>query len=171
MVQFADNLESALSEAVAVPGVVEAVQEQKQLLWSPRIVHLRADITGLDDAIIHFGLLQSNPLPDYQFLHDQGGLAIDTWVAPFGALRIDQIFFLCAYSSLPHASTRVARLAGLSLGIASPGDEFKRWLTTFPLSRQGEWVAWCVEIDMRYNSEKMKAVEIVLSEENMLLLK
>src|SRR5579872_502422 len=135
MVQFADNLENTITEAP---------QEQEQLLWLPRIVHIRADITGLDDATIHFGLLQSNPLPNFQFLLAQGGQVINSWVAPFGALRIDQIFFLYAWSSVPHASNKVIQHAGLSFGIATPGNDDKRCLTTFPISRQGRWVAWCV---------------------------
>lgn len=158
MVQFADNLEIAITDAV---------QEQEQPLWRPRIVHVRADITGLDDATIHFGLLKSNPTVNFQLLLAQDYSGLDAWLAPFGALRIDQIFFLIAWGNMPRVSSRVARLSGLSLGIASPGDNYKRWLTTFPLSRQGKLVAWCVEIDMRSESGKMGVMEIVLAEGNM----
>ncbi|MEO8971303.1 MAG: hypothetical protein ABI406_06860 [Ktedonobacteraceae bacterium] len=161
MVQFADNLEMVITEAV---------QEQGQPLWLSRIVHIRADITGLDDATINFALLKSNPLASFQLLLAQDCSISEAWLAPFCALRIDQIFFLYAWSSARHASPRVARLSGLSLGIATPGDDCKRWLTTFPMSRQGKLVAWCVEIDMRRAGENVEAVEIVLDEGNMLLL-
>lgn len=158
MVQFADNLEIAITEAV---------QEQGQPLWRPRIVHVRADITDLDDATIYFGLLKSEPLANFELLLAQDCQVAEAWLTPFCALRIDQIFFLYAWKSASHASPRVARLSGLSLGIATPGDDYKRWLTTFPLSRQGKLVAWCVEIDMRNKDGRMDAMEIVLSEGNM----
>lgn len=161
MVQFADNLESATTEAV---------QEQEQPLWRPRIVHLRADITELDDATIYFGLLKSNPLTNYQLLLAQGCPVLDAWLVPFGALRIDQIFFMMAWSSVPRISCKVTQLAGLLLGIATPGEDYKRWLTTFPQVHQGKLVAWCAEIDMRYESGKMGVMEIVLAKGNMLLL-
>ena len=160
MVQFADNLEST-----------EVVQEQGQPLWLPRIVHIRADITGLDDTTIYFGLLRCNPLPNFERLLVEDGKSIQSWLAPFGVLRIDQIFFVYAWSSVPRVSDRVIQRAGLTFGIARPGDdEPKRWLTTFPISRQGKWVAWCVEIDMRYEEGKMGMVEIVLCEGNMMVL-
>jgi hypothetical protein len=161
MVQFADNLESAITEAV---------QEQKQLLWSPRIVHLRADITGLDDPTIHFAFLKYSPLANFHLLLAQGRPVIESWLAPFSALSIDQVFFLYAWSSILRASPRVAHQSGLSLAIMTPGEDYKRWLTTFPISRQGKWVAWCVEIAMRYEGGEVNALEIVLSEGNMLLL-
>ncbi len=149
---------------------LQRLNTEPTTLWLPHIVHIRADITGLDDATIHFALLKSNPLVNFQLLLAQDCSVTEAWLAPFGALRIDQIFFLYAWSSIPGASPRVARLSGLSLGIATPGDDGKRWLTTFPMPRQGKLVAWCVEIDMRYESGKMDAMEIVLSEGNMLLL-
>ncbi|HVB24034.1 MAG TPA: hypothetical protein VNG51_19005 [Ktedonobacteraceae bacterium] len=161
MVQFADNLESVITEAT---------QGQGHPLWRPRIVHVRADITGLDDATIYFGLLKSEPLANFELLLAQDCPALDAWLAPFGALRIDQIFFLYAWSSVPHGSYKVTQLAGLSLGIATPGDNYTRWLTTFPQLRQGKLVAWCVEIDMRYQGGNAGVMEIVLSEGNMLLL-
>lgn len=161
MVQFADNLESAITESV---------QEQEPPLWFPRILHLRADITELDDATIHFAFLKHNPLVNYQLQLAQGRPAAQAWLEPFGMLRIDSIFFLYSWRSVSHALPRVARLSGLSLGIATPGDNYKRWLTTFPIPRHGQLVAWCVETDMRYDSGRVDVMEIVLSEENMLLL-
>ncbi len=139
-------------------------------LWLPRIVHIRADIAGLDDAAINFALLKSNPFVNFQLLLAQDCAITQAWLTPFSTLRIDQIYFLYAWSSVPNASPRVARLAGLSLVIATPGDDYKRWLTTFPMSRHGRFVAWCIEIDMCYDSEKTVAMEIVLSEENMRML-
>ena len=132
MVQFADNLEIAITEST------EAVQEQRQPLWRPRIVHVRADITELDDATIYFGLLKSNPTINFQLLLAQGCPVLDAWLAPFGALRIDQIFFLYAWSSVPRVSYKVTQLAGLSLGIATPGDNYTRWLTTFSSVTPGQ---------------------------------
>lgn len=161
MVQFADNLESATTGTV---------QKQGQLLWQQRIVHIRADITGLDEATIYFGLLKSDPRTNFRLLLAQDCSALNAWLAPFGVLRIDQIFFLYAWSSVPRASNKVTQLAGLSLGIATPGDDGKRWLTTFPQLRQGKLVAWCEEIDMSYESRQRDVAEIVLSEGNTLVL-
>lgn len=161
MVQFADNVENATTETTEVA---------KQTLWLPRIVHIRADITGLDDATIHFALLKSNPFVNFQLLLAQGCTAAQAWLTQFSTLRIDQIYFLYAWSSIPNASARVARLAGLSLAIATPGDDYKRWLTTFPMSLHGKLAAWCIEIDMRYDGGETGAMEIVLSRENLRLL-
>lgn len=164
MAQFVDNVENATTEAI------EATEATQQTLWLPRIVHIRADMTGLSDATIHFALLKSNPFVNYQLLLAQNCTVTEAWLTPFSSLRIDQIYFLYAWSSVHNASPRVARLAGLSLAIATPGDDYKRWLTTFPISRHGKLVAWCIEIDMRYDGEKTGAMEIVFSEGNMRLL-
>ena len=163
MVQFADNVENATTETTGVT---------QQTLWLPRIVHIRADITGLDDATIHFALLKSNPFVNFQLLLAQDcTVAVpQAWLTPFSTLRINQIYFLYAWSSIPNASARVARLAGLSLAIATPGDDYKRWLTTFPMSLHGKLAAWCIEIDMRYDGGETGAMEIVLSEGNLRVL-
>lgn len=162
MVQFVDNIECVAHR-----------EEQEQPHWQPQIVHIRADIMGLDDATIYFGLLRSNPLPHFECLLAESGKSIQSWLAPFGALRIDQIFFVYAWSAVPRVSYRVVERAGMTFGVATPGDDGRRWLTTFPLSRQGRWVAWCVEIDMRYRGrqEGQRGIrEIVLCEGNMVVL-
>ena len=158
MVQFVDK-ENTLK--------AQLPSSRQQLLYVPRIVHIRANITGLDDPLIHFALLKSNPVPNFQRLFAQGCSVERAWIAPFGMVRIDQIFFLYAWSSILRASDRVARLSGLSLGIATPGDDNKRWLTTFPIPRHGRWVAWNVEIAMNGNTNDLRDLEIVLSEQNL----
>ncbi len=108
--------------------------------------------------------------PIFGCLLAEGGKGIQSWLAPFGALRIDQIFFVYAWSSVPRVSYKVVQRAGLTFGIASPGDEGKRWLISFPVLWQEKWVAWCVEIDMRYSGGERGMREIVLCEGNMVVL-
>lgn len=61
--------------------------------------------------------------------------------------------------------------AGLSLVIATPGLHGRRWLTTRPVWRQGELVAWCEGIDMgESDPETTEMTEIVLSEAHMIRL-
>ena len=158
MVQFANNVENAITETT------------QQTLWLPRIVHIRADITGVDDATIHFALLKSDPCVDFQLLLAQDSTVTQAWLTSFSAIHIDQIYFLYAWSSVPNASPRVARLAGLSLAIVTPGDDYKRWLTTFPILRYGKLAAWCIEIDMGYKGEEAEAIEVVLFEGNLKML-
>lgn len=139
--------------------------QQPKSLYLPRVIHIRANMSGLENPHIHFALLKYDPVPPYEQLLAQGESAERAWIAPFGQVRIDQIFSLYAWSSVPGASSRVARLSGLSLGIATPGDDNKRWLVTFPLLHHGEWVAWCIEIAME-GCDTLPDSEIVLSEEN-----
>ena len=157
MVQFVDKEHTLEAQPPA---------SQPQSVYLPRIAHIRANITGLEDPLIHFALLKSDPVPNFQRLYAQGCPVEQAWIAPFSQVRIDQIFFLYAWSSVARASPRVARLSGLSLGIATPGDDNKRWLTTFPLLRYGKEVAWCIEIVMNGKYD-MCELEMVLSQDNM----
>ena len=162
-------------------SAVEEEMQQPSQEWSPRIMHIRTTITELDSALIPFAILKRNPLLEFQRYmekntqgqiedHASAILAIqEAWNKPFVLLEPDQLFFLCAWSSVLTASPKVRNAAGLTFGIATPGDDYKRWLTTYAVQRQNELVAWCEEVDMRGVQEKM--VEIVLSEEGMIRLK
>src|SRR5947208_1245671 len=97
---------------------IEKVEQLSPPSWSPRIVHIRATITGLSSAFITFAVLKSDPLPDFQrytetSLHsfeDQRSalLAVqEAWDKPFASLRRDQLFFLYAWSAVPGASPKV----------------------------------------------------------------
>lgn len=148
--------------------------------WSSRILHIRTTITELASASIPFAMLKHNPLPEFQHslaeitqhhFEDQthATLAVqNAWNQSFAPFEPHQIFFLYAWSSVPGASPKVRHMAGLTFGIATPGDDYKRWLTTYAVHRQGELVAWCEEIDMTGIQQKM--VEIVLTETGMIRL-
>jgi hypothetical protein len=140
-----------------------------------RIVYIRATVSELDDPLLPFALLKNDPLVDVQKYLDtqypeEGIIAIrNAWNRPFHDLRSDQLFFVCAWSSMEHASARVMQMSGLSFGIASPGPFQKRWLVTRPVWRGDELVAWCEAIET--DDASAEAIEeIVLSERNMLRL-
>jgi hypothetical protein len=157
----------------------EEVQQPSQV-WSPRIVHIRATITGLAPPLIPFAMLKHNPLLEFErsareissdHIEEQASAKIalqEAWNKPFAPLEPHQLFFLCAWSSVPGASPKVKNASCLTFAIATPGDDYKRWLTTYAIMRKHELVAWCEEVDMRGVQEKM--VEIVLSEEGMIRL-
>ncbi len=152
-----------------------------------RVIYIRALMRGLDSALLPFALLKHDPfvaVRDYLVGHQQreyeAGLAEENrgiaalahmrnaWNSVFRELRSDQIFFLCAWSSLPDASMNVVRASGLSFVIATPGVQ--RWLVTRPVWRRNELVAWCESIDTLALPRNVLP-EIVLSEQNMLRLK
>lgn len=143
-------------------------------IWEPRILRVRTAIRGLDSLCIPFAILKHDPLPP--FLHQRGAreqragtfTACEAWQQAFAALSEEQRFFLYAWSAPCKASPRMVEAAALIVGIATPGPHYKRWLTTYALSRQSEVVAWRVEIAMLPAPERV--TEIVLSEENMLRL-
>ncbi len=151
-----------------------------QPVWSPRIVHIRTTITELASACIPFAMLKHDPLPEFQraleeiaqhHFEDRASTILtvqEAWNRAFASLESEQLFFLYAWSSAPGASPKVRDTACLTFGIATPGNDYKRWMTTYAVQRQGELVAWCEEVDMRGMQEKR--VEIALSEAGMIRL-
>lgn len=148
-------------------------------LLRPRLASIRATVTGLHYPLLFFALLQTDPLPTFQQFvettlpaeesHNALNMVKDAWMLPFADIREDRFSFVCAWSSVPGALPRVVQAAQLLFGIATPGPLQRRWLTTLPVMRQGEPVAWCVEIDMS-EAACASLAEVVLSEENMLWL-
>jgi hypothetical protein len=130
--------------------------------YLPRIVRLRTTIQGLDTTCIPFAILKEDPLPAFE------SSPYETWQKLFASLQSDQIFFLVAWSAVDSASRRLIQAATFTIGITMPGPLQKRWLTTFALKRQGEFVAWCEEIDMSHEMGQVLISDIVLSQENML---
>jgi len=142
--------------------------------WEPRILRVRATISGLHSLCIPFAILMHDPLPPFLRLRDTTEHAAETltagelWQQAFSALSEEQRFFLYAWNTARKASPRMVEAAALIIGVATPGPHDRRWLTTYALSRQGEIVAWRAEIAMLPAPERV--TEIVLSEENMLRL-
>lgn len=158
-----------------------------QLNWAPRIVHIRATVKELEEPLIRFAMLRSDPLADFRKCRETNDqqteeaddqlVAVEAaWNASFAGLRDDQLFFVYAWSAIPGAPPRVTEVAGLSFYIATPGPLLKRWLTTQPVRRKGELVVWCESIDMHEGAqdgqegEEAQAMEVVLGEENMIRL-
>jgi hypothetical protein len=139
--------------------------------WQPRILRVRATISGLDYPCIPFALLKHDPLPLFlrsEDISSKTGCIYEAWQHTLGALSEERCFFLYAWSASNKASPKVVQAAALIVGVAAPGPRYKRWLTTCALRRQGEIVAWRVEIAMLPSSERV--TEIVLGEANMLRL-
>lgn len=144
-------------------------------LWSPRIVYIRADITHLASPLIPFAVFKDNPLLSFHAareahrpfarLENAAGVMESLWNQPFSALKDTQRYFLMAWSAVPRLSSRLTPLAELTFGIATPGPYYKRWLTSRAVRYHGEPVAWCIEIDML--GEQEKVIEIVLTARNM----
>lgn len=148
--------------------------------FRPRLASIRATVSGLHDPLLFFALLPLDPVPAFQrFLETNSrpaeeassalNTAGDAWKRPFADLHRDQLSFVCVWSSVPTAPPRVVQAAQLLFGIATPGPQQKRWLTTLPVMRQDELVAWCIEIDMS-EAASASVANVVLSEENMVVL-
>lgn len=148
--------------------------------FRPRLASIRTTVTGLHDPLLFFALLPVDPVPAFrQFLETNlqpaeeassaFNIAGEAWKQPFADLHRDQFSFVCAWSSVLTAPPRVVQTAQLLFGIATPGLQQKRWLTTLPVMRHDELVAWCVEIDMS-EAACASIAEVVLCEENMVVL-
>jgi hypothetical protein len=140
----------------------------------PRIIFIRATITDLLYPLVSFALLQENPIVEVQQyinMHDvdihNSTMMRSAWNRPFYTVFSDKIYFVCAWNSVPEATPRTLKAAGMAFIIASCGTHHKRWLTTRPILRNGEYVVWCVEIDM--HQPQFERV-VTLSEENMIRL-
>jgi hypothetical protein len=166
-------------QAIAVAGA------EAQVLASgyARIASIRATVSGLEYPMIPFAVLKDDPRPDFQewvetYLPEMEErekavrAACEAWNRPFVLLEPEQLFFVCAWSSVPAAPALVVQFSELILGIATPGPHQKRWCTTRAVIRQGELVAWCCEIDMSEVSKEAceRLAEVVFSEGNMLRL-
>jgi hypothetical protein len=140
-------------------------EQHAPLNYLPRVVRLRATIEGLDTSCIPFAVLKEEPRLAFE------SVSYESWQKLFTSQRPDQIFFLVAWSSFAKTSSRLVQAAAFTIGIATSGPLQKRWLTTFAVKRQGEFVAWCEEIDMSDDGIGQGLIlEIVLSQKNMLYL-
>lgn len=144
-----------------------------------RIAVIRATVSDVDYPMIPFAMLKDDPRPAFQqwkerylpTIEKENALraACEAWNQAFIALRPEQLFFVCAWASVPDAPALVVQISELLFGIATPGPHRTRWCTTRAVTSQGEPVAWCCEIDMSEEACSQVA-EIVFSEENMLRL-
>ena len=154
---------------------LSAAEEMQEACTLPRIIFIRATMSGLLYPLLPFVLLKENPLVEVQRYIEMG--SVDTqdsamircaWNKPFNAVSSDSVYFVCAWNSMPEATPRTLKAAGMTFVIGSCGPHHKRWLTTRPmLLDSGELVAWCVEIDM--HTSQFERV-VTMSEENMLRL-
>ncbi len=155
-------------------------EAQLSLSGYSRIAAIRATAGGLEYPMVSFAMLKDDPRPQFQqwmetYLPEIEGrenaskAICEVWNKPFVSLKPEQLFFICAWNSVPVAPALVVQSSELLFGIATPGPHQKRWCTTRAVTRQGELVAWCCEIDMSEEARKQVA-EVVLSEENMLRL-
>ena len=154
---------------------VQQEMDVREPRWSPRIVYIRASVIHLASPLVPFAVFKDNPLLNFHAARESQRLyarpenaaeVVETlWNQPFAALTDAQQYFLIAWSAVPRVSLRVAPLAELAFGIATPGPYFKRWIATRAMSFQGEPVAWCFEVNML--GEQEEVIEIALTEENM----
>ena len=145
------------------------------------IVRIRTTITGLDTPIIPFAVLKENPLhsledylasiePQTETSTELESAIINAWNTPFIGLDPEKHFFLCAWGSIPGISPRVVQMAGLFVGVATPGvlPTYARYVTTQAVQRQGKWVAWCVPVEMLDEMTGKRVIEVEIGEKNMM---
>ncbi|HLI08708.1 MAG TPA: hypothetical protein VKV40_19245 [Ktedonobacteraceae bacterium] len=171
--------------AVQSAGYLQALQAanaeaQLSSFGYARIVSIRATVSALEYPMLPFAILKGDPRLDFQqwveiYLPEVEGqesalrALCEAWNRPFVLLDPEQLFFVCAWSSVPQAPALVVQTSELIFGIATSGPYQKRWCTTRAVTRQGELVAWCCEIDMGEEACKQMA-RVVFSEENMIRL-
>ncbi len=153
---------------------VTAAEETQEGCILPRVIFIRATMSGLLFPLLPFTLLKENPIIEVQQYiktHDidiQNSLMMrSAWNKLFNNVSSDQIYFVSAWNSVPEASPRMLKAAGMSFVIASCGPHHTRWLTTRPMLRDGELVVWCFKIDM--HASHFESV-VTLSEMNMIRL-
>ena len=149
-------------------------EEMQEPCILPRIIFIRATVSGLLYHFLPFAVLKENPIESMQQHIKQ--YKVDTqnslmmrcvWNKAFHALSSEAIYFVCAMNSVPEATPQMLNAAGMTFVIGSCGPHHKRWLTTRPMERNGELVAWCVEIDM--HASQFERV-VTLSTTNMIRL-
>ncbi len=140
----------------------------------PRVIFIRATMDGLLYPLLPFAVLKDDPIAVVQHyinMHNidtQNSIKMrSAWNTLFNDVLSDHIYFVCAWNSVPEASTRLMQGAGMTLVIASCGPHHMRWLTTRPMWRNGELVVWSELIDM--HAPQFQRV-ITLSETNMIRL-
>ncbi len=154
---------------------LSAAEEMQEACILPRIIFIRATMSGILYPLLAFALLKENPLMEVQRYIEMGNVDRQNsamircaWNKPFNGVSSDSVYFVCAWNSMPEATPRTLKAAGMTFVIGSCGLHHKRWLTTRPmLLGNGELVAWCVEIDM--HAPQFERV-VTLSEENMIRL-
>ncbi len=152
-----------------------ADEEMQEACILPRIIFIRATMSELLYPFLPFALLKENPIVEVQQyikMHDvdmQNSKKMrSVWNNIFNKVSSNSIYFVCSWNSVPEATSRTLKAAGMTFVIASCGPHHTRWLTTRPMLRDnGELVAWCVEIDM--HAAPFERV-ITLSEANMIRL-
>lgn len=141
----------------------------------PRVIFIRAMMSGLLYPLLPFAMLKENPIAEVQqyiemhTVDTQNSMMMrSAWNKSFNAVSSDAIYFVCAWNSVPEATFRTLKAAGMTFIIASCGPHHTRWLTTRPmLLDTGDLVAWCVKIDM--HTPKFERI-VTLSEANMIRL-
>ena len=140
----------------------------------PRVIFIRATISGLLYPLLPFALLQDDPVLEVQQYIRMNNVDVQNgakmraaWNTLFNSLSLEQIYFVGAWNSVPEASPRLINAAGMTFVIASCGPHHKRWLTTRPMWHNGELVVWSEPINM--HPPQFQRV-ITLSEANMIRL-
>ncbi len=148
--------------------------ETQETCILPRVIFIRATMYGLLYPLLPFALLKDDPVAEVQQyinmrnLDTQNSIKMrSTWNTLFNDVSSDQIYFVCAWNSVPEASPRLMQAAGMTFVIASCGPHHTRWLTTRPMWRNDELVVWSEPIDM--HATHFKPV-VTLSEANMIRL-
>ena len=153
-----------------------SAEEMQEACILPRIIFIRATMSGILYQLLPFALLKENPLVEVQqYIKEMGNVNTQdgamlrcAWNKPFNDVSSDAIYFVSAWNSVPEATPRIVKAAGMTFVIGSCGPHHRRWLTTRPMVLDsGELVAWCIEIDM--HAVQFERV-VTLSEENMIRL-
>lgn len=150
-------------------------EEMQEACILPRVIFIRATASTLLYPLLPFAMLKENPVAEVQqYIKVRNAdtrnsiVMRSAWNKPFNVLSSNQIYFVCAWKSVPETTPRMLKAAGMTFIIASCGPHHTRWLTTRPLLlANGELVAWCLEIDM--HAPQFERV-ITLSEANMIRL-
>ena len=154
-----------------MPAADEEMQETCVL---PRVIFIRATVAGLLYPMLPFIVLKEDPLvkvqqyiKTYNVDTQNSTLMRAVWNKSFSTISSEAMYFVCAWNAVPEATPQILKAAGMTFVIGSCGPHHTRWLTTRPMERDGELVAWCVEIDM--HATPFERV-VTLSEANMMRL-
>jgi len=153
---------------------ISPADEMQEACILPRVIFIRATTSDLLYPLLPFALLKENPVAEIQqyiktyTVDTRNGMMMrSAWNKSFNNVSSDHIYFVCAWNSVPKATPRILKAAGMTFIIGSCGPHHTRWLTTRPVLRNGELVVWCVEINM--HAPQFERV-ITLSEANMIRL-
>ena len=99
---------------MTAPENISAEEGTQDECILPRVIFIRATMSGLLYPLLPFAMLKENPIVEVQQyikMHNvdtrNSMMMRSAWNKPFNAVSSDSIYFVCAWNSVPEATFQV----------------------------------------------------------------